>query len=76
MYLYRRVFVMVFQSSGTLPCYSEAAKISWRAGATSDAASLRNLEGKLSGPDALCGFKPWNTFVTPSMPIVNSGTSG
>ena len=27
-------------------------KINWRAGATSDAASLRNLEGKLSGPES------------------------
>ena len=43
----------VLQSSGTLPCCSEAVKISWRVGATSDGEFLRNLEGKLSGPDAL-----------------------
>ena len=66
----------VFRSSGTLTCCIEAVKISWRAGATSDAASLRNLEGKFSGTDALYGLKPWSSFVTSSMPIVNSGTSG
>ena len=55
-----------FQSFETLPCCSKAVKISWRGGATSDAASLRNLEGKLSGPDALCGFKPWSSSVKSS----------
>ena len=40
------------------------------------AASLRNLVGMLSGPEALWGFRPFSSFFTPSMPISKAGTSG
>ena len=54
------------QSSGTVPVSMEVRNSNVRIGATSSASSLSTLGEILSGPQALLGFNPFRSFLTPS----------
>ena len=59
----------LFQSSGTIPWFSDAWNSIVRQGAISVANSLRNLVGILSGPLALYGFRLDSNLLIPSVVI-------
>ena len=65
-----------FQISGSFPVSKDLWKISCRTGAKSLCKVCRTMGLNLSGPAALCGFKPTINLSMPSAVILISGILG
>ena len=65
-----------FQLSGSFPVSKDLWKISCRIGAYSLCKVCRTMSLNLSGPAALCGFKPTSSLSVPSAAMLISGILG
>ena len=65
-----------FQMSGSFPVSKDLWKISCRIGANFLCKVCRTTGLNLSGPAALCGFKPTSSLSMPSAAMLISGIMG